>query len=282
MKKSKLLKIRRPDLSYSNSIPRDWAQGDLVLSHMYNIFNLILPETEKTFVKSIGSVLPYLDNDHLKILAIGYIGQEAQHAKQHKKAQNVMKAQGYKIEPIIKVLSLIGFTLPSKLFGKKFAVSLAGAFEHVTILVAKNIFSKNLLDGSNEEMRSLFEWHVAEEVEHRNAVHDIITYFCPSYFWKFFAIFLASGILFMQSYIGTMLLLIQDGKFFSIKNQFSYFKHYGAYYPGPIEMIIDYLKPGYHPDQYMTSAIIEKANLALKFQISKSQPSRNDVKKKTI
>jgi predicted metal-dependent hydrolase len=211
----------------------------------------------------VSDVIPTIKNEKLKKIAIGYAGQEAQHSKEHKRACAVLEGQGYSLNRVTSVLNAIGFGLPSRFFGKKFAVALAGAFEHVTILVARNVLGKNLLEGSNHEMRQLFEWHVAEEVEHRNAVHDVMSEVCPGFIYRLLGILMAAGILFVQSYIGTFMLLYQDGKAFKISSQITYFKHYGLYYPSPYEMIVHYLYPNYSPDMYIDDSILQKVDSVL-------------------
>ena len=264
------LRIRRKGFGYSNDVPRNWAKGDLVLSHMYNIFNISLPETEKIFVKSIGSVIPNLKNEKLREIAQGYVGQEAQHSKEHQRACKVLENQGYNVEKISKLLSAVGFRIPTKIFGTKFSVALAGAFEHVTLLLASKIIGDDLLENSNPEMRRLFEWHLAEEVEHRNAVHDVMTEVCPGYFYRFFGILVSAPILFLQSYIGTMSLLKQDGQAFNLSSQIKYVRHYLKYYPSLYEMFIHYMLKGYKPDQYINDELLEKVGKLL---------SQEDVKK---
>ena len=63
--------------------PLHWIPGDPYASHAVTALNLFLPVAERWFSKLLTDSLEYVRDEHLREEIIGFIGQEAVHAKTH-------------------------------------------------------------------------------------------------------------------------------------------------------------------------------------------------------
>jgi uncharacterized protein len=173
-------------------LPARWIPGEPVASHVINVLHLMLPEGERWFAATFARALPLIDDDALREEVIGFIGQEAIHARAHQGVLDYFRDNGLDPAPYVRHMEwLFGRILGDRpgLTGVQRReqliehVAVVAAIEHFTAFLGYWILNADALDraGAHPVMLDLLRWHGAEEVEHRNVAFDLLVHLDPSY-----------------------------------------------------------------------------------------------------
>ncbi len=78
------LVVRPRDVQFSfGDSPLHWIPGEPYASHAVTALNLFLPAADRWFSNLLSDVLAYVNDEHLREEIVGFIGQEAVHARTH-------------------------------------------------------------------------------------------------------------------------------------------------------------------------------------------------------
>ena len=172
-----------------------WIEGDPYGSHFITALNLFLPAGERWFCKVFTDALEYVKDERIREEAIGFMGQEAVHAKSHDKAVvQFLARHGVDCVPFLRQVEWVAARLSERIDqadpGRKAkavqaAVALVASIEHFTAVLGDWVLNNrwNELD-VDPVMADLFRWHGAEEVEHRHVAHNLATYLGMGYFQR--------------------------------------------------------------------------------------------------
>jgi hypothetical protein len=177
---SRTVKVRRINLSYpEDSLPRHYAAGDLVMSHVVTNLSAMFPEGEDFFVRSVRNYRDRIKDPELKKQVAGFIGQEAMHGREHRTFNTRLNDMGYPTHEIDRVVKW-SFRLGEKVLPKSVQLAITAALEHYTATLAEVILTdeeaRRMIDV--EEVRSLFLWHALEESEHKAVAFDVYQQVC--------------------------------------------------------------------------------------------------------
>lgn len=167
------LAVRRPSIAIEQfDLTGNWLGDDPFRTHLFNAMSMMFPIGEKYFIDSVKNGLKLLsERPDLRREAIAFIGQEAAHTQLHLRFNAQLAAAGLRnrVEPIIAWRIRLGERLGAR---DKLAVTMA--YEHFTACFGDATLSDaGWLDGAAAEMRLLWEWHAAEECEHRAVSFDL-------------------------------------------------------------------------------------------------------------
>ncbi|PJZ51457.1 metal-dependent hydrolase [Leptospira adleri] len=258
--------VRKPRFQFSDDVPKHWCGGSASLTHVLNAWTILFPEGEKYFIRTIQKHIPSLKEGKVKRNAIAFVGQEAQHAGEHKKFWQNLKNQGYRFEGFMNFVVWFAFGLLEKLFSERMNLAAVAGLEHYTSLVADLGLRSGLLKPAHPEMRRLFEWHAAEELEHKSAAFDVLKEVTKSYWIRVFGMCIASGIFFAFTFIAVLMFLWQDGILFKLQTQKELFQLLFTkekVLPLTMRAAFRYFGVSFHPD--------EEDNLHLAKEIFSSQ-----------
>jgi predicted metal-dependent hydrolase len=194
-----------------SDIPRYWFGGSAVATHLANGLNLLFPDGERFFVRSVRYYAQALEDDPmLKHEVRGFYAQEGSHAREHQRFFEVLEAQGYPIQDFLsefrKSLESMSALFPP-------SVQLAGtaAAEHFTAIMANHALELRVLDEAHPTMRHLLLWHATEEIEHKAVAFDVFQKVSGSYLVRVLGIAFASLFLAYWWQRATRMLLRHDG-----------------------------------------------------------------------
>ena len=174
--------------------PLHWMPGDPYGSHATTALNLFLPVAERWFAKLLTEALDYVRDERLREQIIGFIGQEAIHARTHDDVLvEFVRRHGIDPTPFLDQLEWVAgqydlrmarITSPTRrrkaLTSGTHALSAAEHFTGVLGHWALNNEWDSL--GVDPMMADLMRWHGAEEVEHRHVSYNVAKYFGMDYF----------------------------------------------------------------------------------------------------
>lgn len=201
--------------------PLHWIPGDPYASHAATALNLFLPVAERWFAKLLSDSLEYVRDEHLREEIIGFIGQEAVHAKTHDTVLvEYLLRHGIDPGPFLRQLEWVVGQYEKRVdraTPKDRRKALASgthalsAAEHFTGVLGhwalNNRWDELDVDPT---LADLYRWHGAEEVEHRHVSYNVAKYFGMDYFAQAAAGVLVSVVFFTMAMRSMKFLVHQD------------------------------------------------------------------------
>lgn len=172
---------RRPQFDFAATMTH-WIADDPLATHMLNVLNPITPAPERWFCQTFRDALPYVKDESLREAAIAFIKQEGAHSYGHMLGNRRIEALGIDLSSYTVMLDWLflemlgprplGYTLAhptARMLWLKTRLSMVAAAEHLTGVLGHWVLNADALVDApvNEEMLRLYQWHGAEEVEHR-------------------------------------------------------------------------------------------------------------------
>jgi uncharacterized protein len=132
----------------------------------------------------------------------------------------------------------------------KFKLAMIAGVEHFTNVIAELTLKEELFAEAEPIMKELFEWHSAEEIEHKTVAYDVLQNVTKSYFIRLIGIVLAYTFVLSFVNLGLVMMLYQDKKLLNVKTwqemlQFFFTKEKFLF--KVIWQSLDYFKINFHP-----------------------------------
>lgn len=245
---------RNLQFEFDEKLPLDWHSGDPAITHLYDALSLTFPEGEKFFVDSVRRYVDRIEDPALLARVEDFIKQESIHAREHKSYNRLLAAHGVDTR-FVDWLMVHGIRA-MKRTPAKFQLAVTCADEHLTALFAEAILSDpRIMNDAHPFYQDLWRWHAMEEEEHKSVAYDVyqtVSGGVGGYLLRIAAmLFVAQDIL-----IGVPLMQIhlmrKRGRLFDLKSWGRAFRHMWVS-PGIWRRlcvgIVQYYKPGFHPDQ---------------------------------
>ncbi|PJZ68797.1 metal-dependent hydrolase [Leptospira perolatii] len=244
--------VRKPRFEFSEPVAKHWLGDSAYRTHILNAWTLIFPDGERYFIRTVQPFLSKIKDPRVLRNAKAFIGQEAQHAGEHKKFWRNLEDQGYRIKGFIKFFNKFAFGFLEKIAPKRSNLSVTAGLEHYTSLIATVGLGLGVLKQADPQMRKLFEWHAAEEIEHKSAAYDVYLDTGGGYFRRVIGMIVASILFWSFTFLGAEMLLWQDGLTFNWKVrrdafEFIFWKE-KVFFHG-IFAFLKYFHPRFHPEQ---------------------------------
>lgn len=156
------------------TVPQYWFGGDPWRTRFFDAFSSLLPIGERLFIDSLRRTAAELGDPALDALVASFSHQEGVHGREHRRYNERLRMHGYDIEGWDRSQkATIGHI--SKLSDPRIPLAITVAFEHVTASMGQAILAHDLLADADPEMKAFWEWHSAEEIEHKGAAFDVYT-----------------------------------------------------------------------------------------------------------
>lgn len=268
------LAVRAPRLGFTD-VPRHWFGRSAAATHVVNGVNLLFPAGERFFVRSVHKYLDRLEKDGHSELAgrvRGFFGQEGRHAQAHERFFETMRAQGYDIDCFLAWYQHVAYDYIEKNSPLPLSLAVTVALEHFTAILAEDALREgaSLLEHAEPEMRRLLEWHALEELEHKSVAFDVLRTVHPSYALRIAGLAMATACLAGFWLAATKDLLEQDG--LGLADAARELARLRKSAEGGrrerigssiavrvfLRGILEYLRPGFHPDDKDHRDLIER------------------------
>ncbi|WCL49418.1 metal-dependent hydrolase [Leptospira sp. GIMC2001] len=272
--------IRKPLTKLNESIPIHWLDGNIFKTHIGNALSIIFPNTENYFVNTIKKFLPVIRNPRLNRDIQSFIGQEIQHKGQHENIWELLESQGFVISNFVKVYEFFILRTWQSIIPDELNLSIIAGIEHFNTIFAEISIEEDLFKNSDPNMKEIFEWHLAEELEHKNVAYDVLQEVNDSYFLRLQGMIIAYILIMTAMGSANLHLLLQEdprnwqrifkeGKdFLFVRDKIS-MKLFSRF--------IDYFKPEFHPAQSKTHHLVDKIILSMKFEPILNKNAANSI-----
>ncbi|UJR82455.1 metal-dependent hydrolase [Sandaracinus amylolyticus] len=240
------------------AVPRWWFFENPIPTHISNALNLLFPDGERFFIRSVKHYMHVVENDPELLARVrGFFGQEGRHGHEHERYNKLLQEQGYDLEPFLAFYRHWAFEVLEKNTPPVLRLSATAALEHYTATMAENALKSDMLDHAHPLMRDLLRWHAAEEIEHKSVAYDVLQKVDPRWGVRAAGIALASASIVAFWILGARELLRQEaamGTDLAAHRRAAEAdpvlererKHRTVMFRGAIA---DYLRRDFHPDQ---------------------------------
>lgn len=169
--------IRRIQFEYPDDLPVHWHPDKLEWSQVVNACSLLMPYLEPFLIDSVRQAQPLMEDPALQEEAKAYIGQEANHYRQHRNFNEIVINQGY--EELRQYEQLL--TEDYERFRKRdlrFRLAYTAGFETMALAIGHMLVNHRrfFFEGADPAVSSLVLWHFVEELEHKTSAFYIYQY----------------------------------------------------------------------------------------------------------
>jgi predicted metal-dependent hydrolase len=218
------IKIRRVNFSFDKKNPRFYYKNNPFSTHFINALHIVFPTGERFFVNAVLKHRHEIEDEKLIKQVRNFCGQEGIHSSMHERFWNILKENGYEIKGyehhidnlLHKIISKI------KIEGTRINnIDLVATvcLEHFTALFGHAIFMHvdTNKDTVPEDIAELFQWHAAEEIEHKNVAFDVSKKVDKDEYIKRVTLMpIVTALLYFYLSIGTLMLIYQDRKYLKL------------------------------------------------------------------
>lgn len=241
-----------------------WNKQHPEWSHMVNGTSLTMPYLEPFLIRTMREACKYCQNEDLNADVRGFIAQEGQHFQNHRKYNEMLKANGYKDLEILEGLMVEEY----KLFQNrdlKWRLAYTAGFETLTLGVTDFlVHNRRLLFGNSDPVvASLVLWHFVEETEHKNVAFDLFNDLFPNnYFARVRGLFAGSFHLMKLARRAYIQMLKRDGFWYRLSSRLRLYKMVALFFRNTLPVICRAMVPSFHPSKYKDPSWIERWSIA--------------------
>lgn len=154
-------------------VPKYFAGGDVVLSHLFAMLSATFPDGENYFVRSVAAVRDRITDEVLARDVDGFIGQESMHGREHRAFNARLATLGYSTQAVEHYTDR-GYRLFERISSPRFHLAMTAAVEHYTATLAELLLSDPAARAvfEHDAVWRLFMWHALEESEHKAVAFD--------------------------------------------------------------------------------------------------------------
>ena len=179
------LVVRRLLIDLETPFPGRWNGGDGFRSAFFNALSLSFPAGEQFFIDAVRAGLKALPEEKRQAMAAevqGFIGQEATHRRIHALFNGHLERLGYDNEIERRGLARREAHKDNDLRNQ---VAATAATEHFTAIFSDWLLRHpEVLEGAEPRLRLLWQWHCAEESEHRSTAFDMYHALGGKHVWR--------------------------------------------------------------------------------------------------
>lgn len=258
--------VRRQDFEF-NEVPRHWVDNDPFMTAMFNALSSMFPNGERFFVDSVRGVRELVSDPVLQKEISAFIGQEAMHAKEHHAFNAGAIDQGFDVVRLeawtANVLSIIRLPIFNN---KRTRLAATVALEHFTGVLSANLLRREDISQTlSPKMQELWLWHCVEENEHKAVAFDVYQKVygnsAANYLWRMTVMVIATALILGALHVFIAKLMAEDGQLSNLRSWgrgLWKFWGVGGMFTQLVPEYLDYFKPGFHPWDHDTKALLAK------------------------
>ena len=149
-----------------------WHGHNPIIGYFFHTFSLIIPRGEDFFMGAVRYFSGHLFKaSHLREQVPIFLSQEGAHAYFHQEL-NKKIATHYPFREAFdkKYLSMLPFWVERSM---KHQLTCTVCLEFLTYILAREILKGPIISGAEREVKSFWQWHAIEEIDHKAFVFDL-------------------------------------------------------------------------------------------------------------
>lgn len=196
---------------FDASFPRHWHHNGPGSTHLWNGLNMLFPQGERFFVRSVNHYLDRLgDAPELRAQVKAFFTQEGKHAREHQAYIELLESQGYNLSGYMAAYKRVVWGFIDPYFPPALRLAMTAALEHYTAVMSEHTLTLGVFADGHPAMQQLIEWHAAEEIEHKSVAFDVLRKVAPGYGLRMAGLLMGTVSLFGLWLAATVTLLRQE------------------------------------------------------------------------
>lgn len=166
---------RNREYDIARSLEGDWFDNHPFKTAWFNAMSITFPLGEKFFIDSVRHFSDQIDDPKLNEDVRGFCGQEGFHRREHQRYNETLcQKRGYQLEVMEGRLEK-NIQRAYKFLSPLERLAATAALEHITAILAESALSEDnpMIDNTDSAMQALWQWHAAEELEHKSVAFDV-------------------------------------------------------------------------------------------------------------
>lgn len=252
--------VRKLEINLSQGFGRHWLGGDAYRTALYNALSMSFPIGEQMFIDSLRAIPPdQITDPVLGAQVRDFIGQEASHRFVHEQYNHHLVRQGFDYvrgKVLARRIAMVTH------WPVRLRVAITAALEHHTAMLADGLLRHDSwLAGAEAPMRTLWQWHAAEETEHKSVAFDAYRAIGGRYWPRVLLYLHVSATFWLDTFIQTTHNLHRDGMLWQAGTWKSALKTWFGrdgltwHFLGPA---LSYFRPSFHPWQHANGKLAEQ------------------------
>ncbi|RZI80069.1 MAG: metal-dependent hydrolase [Rubrivivax sp.] len=254
--------VRHLDVDLSQGFEPHWNGGDAYRSQVFNALSFMFPVGEQFFIDAVRHFLPEIERQGRTELVRDiklFVGQEATHRHLHQQYNDHLVKLGYDawVERMLQRVMHLTRNAPPK-----FKLAITAAYEHFTALLGDGLLRRASWSAQMEPtMRAVWQWHAAEESEHKAVAMDTYNAVGGGYLMRV-GLFLFITLEFnVWVLVQTCKMLRRDGALFKLstwRSALGFWLGREGVLWHTLPHWLAYFKPSFHPWQHDNQALLER------------------------
>ena len=253
---------RNREHAIAECLGRDWFDNHPFKTAWFNAMSMTFPLGEKFFIDSVREYQDWIEDPKLQAEIRNFCGQEGFHRREHERYnRELCKRRGYDYDYLEARLQK-NIDASKKMFSPMEQLASTAAFEHMTAIMAESALSDDspMMGAAVEPaMRELWDWHAAEEMEHKAVAFDVYRAMGGEEKMRKKALRLATVFLALDVMVGVVHMLKHDGRLWDLKvwtDGWRFLFARGGILRRLWPAYRSYFKDGFHPWQRDTSDLL--------------------------
>jgi predicted metal-dependent hydrolase len=250
------------DFEFPDVDARTWTERDALLKCLLGALSVAFPPGERFFIESVRNYLPEIEDSELRAEIKAFIGQEANHTKEHIVFNEFLERAGFPAKKMERWVTRRIHAIKTK-SRPEANLARTAALEHFTAILASVLIENpEILDRLTPEGARLWAWHAIEEIEHRSVAFDVLEEAVDDEELRLRTMMLVTGFFVTLVSIRTAIFMASCGRLFEPRANLQgldllwgrsglirkVLPHYFAYY-----------RKGFHPSHYDNREVVERA-----------------------
>lgn len=251
---------RKLSIEFPDQIPKYWYHERPFMTQMLNTYTLLVPDNENYYIRQLRRCMDELDDPRQREELLRFFRQEGQHGIGHKAFWRNLDAQGVQYQGFLSAVSWFLYRFLEPILPRAAHLASIACLEHINAYLGNLYLSGKLLADADPRMRTLFEWHFAEEIEHKAVAFDVYQSTVGSYLMRLVGAGLVFPLFYLVNTAGTFYLLAQDRKALSRATwrDLGRFLFTDGALRHMLRHVFEYLRPGFHPWQTQDYALADE------------------------
>ncbi|OBK85366.1 MULTISPECIES: metal-dependent hydrolase [Mycolicibacter] len=240
-----------------------FVDDDIVFSHFVAGLSGGFPPGEESFIRSVRRFADRLTDPVLKKRVAGFIGQESMHGQEHRRLNDKLVDLGYPIRWWDSATLLERQMRIEQRLGAYVHLAMTAAAEHYTAVLAERVLSSDEVQAipGEAEVWNLLNWHALEELEHKSVAFDVYRAVGGPESTRIavMAAMVTLALPMVLTSLGVSLSrdpIARRQPLRLAREAFSLFR--GPLLRGLLPELVQYLRPGFHPDDIDTGALLQR------------------------
>jgi predicted metal-dependent hydrolase len=254
--------VRRMSFAFTPDIPEYWADDNPMLTALMASLSAVFPPGERYFMESVRHYADRVQDPALKGRIRGFIGQEANHSKEHGAFNRFLDARGLPVGRIEKFVEKRLETL-KKRSSPEANLARTVALEHMTAFLASAMLENpEFLARVHPTVAAFWAWHAIEEIEHRSVAFDVYKQFVDNEALRLRTMATITVVFCALNAVRTARMMRQTGNLLNLRAWAGGLDlMFGS--PGVLRKTLPlyraYYRRDFHPDQHDSRAALERA-----------------------